>query len=49
MYEGGFRHVPVVNADGRVVGMVSARDALELEEHEFAEALKQRERIRVIL
>jgi CBS domain-containing protein len=49
MYEGGFRHVPVVDADGRVVGMVSARDALELEEHEFAEALKQRERIRVIL
>jgi CBS domain-containing protein len=49
MYEGGFRHVPVVDANGRAVGMVSARDALELEEHEFGEALKQREHIRVIL
>jgi CBS domain-containing protein len=49
MYEGGFRHVPVVDADGRAVGMVSARDALDLEEHEFGEALKQREHIRVIL
>jgi CBS domain-containing protein len=49
MYEGGFRHVPVVDANGRAVGMVSARDALELEEHEFEEALKQREHIRVIL
>ena len=28
MAEEGFRHVPVVDADGRAVGMVSARDAL---------------------
>lgn len=28
MAEGGFRHVPVVDADGAPVGMVSARDAL---------------------
>jgi CBS domain-containing protein len=49
MYEGGFRHVPVVDANGRAVGMVSARDALDLEQHEFEEALKQREHIRVIL
>jgi CBS domain-containing protein len=49
MCEGGFRHVPVVDAQGRAVGMVSARDALDLEEKEFEEALKQREHIRVIL
>lgn len=49
MCEGGFRHVPVVDAQGRAVGMVSARDALDLEEREFEEALKQREHIRVIL
>ena len=49
MCEGGFRHVPVVDAQGRAVGMVSARDALDLEEQEFEEALKQREHIRVIL
>lgn len=28
MAEGGFRHVPVVDASGAPVGMVSARDAL---------------------
>lgn len=28
MYQGGFRHVPIVNDDGVPVGMVSARDAL---------------------
>lgn len=28
MAEGGFRHVPVVDDDGKAVGMVSARDAL---------------------
>ena len=28
MYEGGFRHVPVVDGNGAPLGMVSARDAL---------------------
>ncbi len=28
MVDGGFRHVPVVDADGSPLGMVSARDAL---------------------
>lgn len=28
MAEEGFRHVPVLDADGRAIGMVSARDAL---------------------
>lgn len=28
MSDGGFRHVPVVDADGTPLGMVSARDAL---------------------
>jgi CBS-domain-containing membrane protein len=28
MAEGGFRHVPVVDANGKPLGMVSARDAL---------------------
>lgn len=28
MADGGFRHVPVVDAAGRAIGMVSARDAL---------------------
>ncbi len=48
MYEGGFRHVPVVER-GKPVGMVSARDALELEAEEFHDALRQREHICAIL
>lgn len=36
MYENGFRHVPVVE-NGRPLGMVFARDALELEAEEFGE------------
>ena len=34
MYEGGFRHVPVVE-DGRPVGVISARDALGPELEDF--------------
>jgi CBS domain-containing protein len=48
MYEGGFRHVPVVDG-GRPVGMVSARDALGPELEEFAAQLERRARIGEIL
>jgi CBS domain-containing protein len=48
MYEGGFRHVPVV-ARGRPVGMVSARDALGPELREFESQLSDREHIGEIL
>lgn len=41
MYEGGFRHVPVVE-DGRPVGMISARDALGPELAAFEDELQQR-------
>jgi CBS domain-containing protein len=44
MYEGGFRHVPVVKA-GRPVGMISARDALGPELQEFENELERRKRI----
>ena len=44
MFEGGFRHVPVVE-DGRPIGMVSARDALGLELVEFEHELEQRDEI----
>jgi len=44
MYEGGFRHVPVVD-DGRPVGVVSARDALGPELQQFAAELDDREHI----
>lgn len=48
MFEGGFRHVPVVD-DGRPVGMISARDALGMEMVAFEEELQQRTSISEIL
>ena len=48
MYDGGYRHVPVVE-HGRPIGMVSARDALGPELAVFEDELVQREHIREIL
>lgn len=48
MFEGGFRHVPIVD-NGRPVGMVSARDALGPELVEFEGELLQREAIAEVL
>jgi CBS domain-containing protein len=48
MYEGGFRHVPVV-AGGMLVGMVSARDALGADLAQFSDDVEQREHIAEIL
>ncbi|HEX7273891.1 MAG TPA: CBS domain-containing protein [Casimicrobiaceae bacterium] len=48
MYEGGFRHVPVVE-DGRPIGMVSARDALGPELEDFESDLERKTRIGEIL
>ena len=44
MHENGFRHVPVVEA-GRLVGVVSARHALDPELEEFAAEAKRREHL----
>lgn len=48
MFEGGFRHVPVVE-DGKPIGMVSARNALGLEIHQFEQELVERDHIAEIL
>jgi CBS domain-containing protein len=48
MYEGGFRHVPVVD-NGRPVGVVSARDALGPDLEQFIADLDQRAHIGEIL
>jgi CBS domain-containing protein len=48
MYEGGFRHVPVVD-NGRPLGVVSARDALGPDLREFIADLDKRTHISEIL
>ena len=48
MFEGGFRHMPVVE-NGKPVGMVSARNALGLEICQFEKELKERDHIAEIL
>ena len=48
MYEGGFRHVPVIS-QGRPAGMVSARDALDLEWRECDAELERRERLGAVI
>jgi CBS domain-containing protein len=48
MYDGGFRHVPVVE-NGHPIGMVSARDALGPELQEFDSEIERRTRIQEIL
>jgi signal-transduction protein with cAMP-binding, CBS, and nucleotidyltransferase domain len=48
MYEGGFRHVPVVE-DGRPVGMISARDALGPELEDFIYELLRKNQAEDIL
>jgi len=48
MFEGGFRHVPVVE-NGWPIGMVSARDALGPEMQVFESELRLREQIGEIL
>jgi CBS domain-containing protein len=45
MAEGGFRHVPVVDADGAPLGMVSSRDALGQDIVDLEHDLKLRDQI----
>ncbi len=45
MYENGFRHVPVIE-NGKPVGIVSGRNALDPEMEEFVSEARRREHIR---
>jgi len=47
MYEKGFRHVPVVGAAG-VMGMVSARNAMDPDLEEFVSEARRREHYRTL-
>jgi len=49
MFEGGFRHVPVVDLHGEVLGVVSARDALNIDMIRFKQELQQRDALAEIL
>ena len=49
MYEGGFRHMPVVDPVGRPIGVISARDALGVELLHFREEVEQRDHIAEVL
>ena len=45
MHEGGFRHLPVIE-DGRIVGIVSARNAMDPALEEFEHEVRRRNRYR---
>lgn len=49
MYEGGFRHMPVINDNGIAVGLLAAQDALALDGYELEHELVRREEITAIL
>ena len=49
MYEGGFRHMPVVDDTGYPVGLLAAHDALDLDGLQMEQELVRREEITVIL
>lgn len=49
MFEGGFRHMPVIDPQGRPIGVVSARDALGLDILKFRDELEFRENVTEIL
>lgn len=49
MYEGGFRHLPVVDRMGHPVGLLAAHDALDMDGLQMEEELVRREEIIVIL
>ena len=49
MFEGGFRHMPVVDPKGRPIGVISARDALGVEMLHFHQEVAQREHLAEIL
>jgi CBS domain-containing protein len=49
MHDNAFRHVPVVDADGRPLGMVSVRDAMGPELESFVYEMLRQEQMRGVL
>lgn len=49
MYEGGFRHLPVIDRFGHPIGLLAAHDALDMDGLQMEKELVRREEITVIL
>lgn len=49
MYEGGFRHIPVIDRAGHPIGLLAAHDALDIDGLQMEQDLVRREEITVIL
>ncbi len=49
MHEGGFRHIPVAIANDQMLGVVSVRDALEIDMNRFEKELSFRQELTEIL
>lgn len=49
MYEGGFRHLPVIDDRGLPVGLLAAHDAIDSDGLQLEQELVRREEITVIL
>lgn len=49
MFEGGLQHLPVVNAERELLGVVSASDALQIDMIRFGQELNTREELAQIL
>ncbi len=49
MYEGGFRHLPVIDDSGQPIGLLAAHDALDMDGLQLEQDLLRREEISVIL
>jgi CBS domain-containing protein len=49
MFEGGFRHMPVVDNNGLPIGLLSAQDALAIDGQQLGMDLVRREEITAIL
>lgn len=49
MYDGGFRHLPVVDGNGKPIGVVSIRDAMGVELASFEEDVARKEELSEVL
>lgn len=49
MYEGGYRHLPIIDENRKPIGLVTSKDALKIDAVQLSKELVLREEITVIL